>query len=97
MRAEIQNEIDSGKSEDAILAGMIEKYGPTVLSSPPPRGFFLSAWVFPFIGILAGAGIIFFYLKKKPGSSSEPVTSIPDAHNDASITELLEQIREVDR
>jgi len=96
MRAEIQRRIDQGENEDTILAGLIQKYGPTVLSAPPTRGFFLSAWILPFVALIIGAAIIALYLKKKqppPTPSKSEGKPVPTIKTD----DLDRLLREIDQ
>jgi cytochrome c-type biogenesis protein CcmH len=45
MKAEIRRDLEAGRSEEAILAGYVERYGIQILSEPPAVGFhrFLTA------------------------------------------------------
>jgi cytochrome c-type biogenesis protein CcmH/NrfF len=45
MKEEIQRDLEAGRSEEAILAGYVERYGIQILSVPPAVGFhrFLTA------------------------------------------------------
>ena len=52
---EIDERIASGSSDDLILQSFVQEYGPTVLISPPAKGFDLWAWLMPGIMLLAGA------------------------------------------
>jgi len=48
MLAEIAAELDEGQNDQSIVAHFAEKYGLTVLSSPPASGFNLAAWTMAF-------------------------------------------------
>lgn len=69
MRAIIQEQLQQGKSPDAIKAYFVSKYGAWVLLSPPTRGFSLLVWLLPFIalatGLLAAAYLIRRWVRKK--------------------------------
>jgi cytochrome c-type biogenesis protein CcmH len=54
MRKELKAAMDSGQSDQQVLAGFVTKYGPTVLSAPTNTGFNLVAWIVPVITFLAG-------------------------------------------
>ncbi|MFQ5895480.1 MAG: cytochrome c-type biogenesis protein CcmH [Nitrospinota bacterium] len=58
IRRLVQKQIDEGKSKEEILSYLMSIYGQEVLPKPPFRGFFLSAWVLPFAGLLSGAGLV---------------------------------------
>jgi cytochrome c-type biogenesis protein CcmH len=57
MREEIEKQIASGDSKDAIVASFVEKVGLKVLAAPPAKGFNLSAWILPIVALIAG-GVI---------------------------------------
>ncbi len=52
-RAFIRTRIDQGQSKEQIKDALVEEYGPEVLATPDDRGFDLSAWVVPGLGLLA--------------------------------------------
>jgi len=56
MRHELASAIDGGKSDDAILAEFIEKYGTTVLAAPTHSGFDRVAWLMPYLLFIVGVG-----------------------------------------
>ncbi len=57
LRAEIREQMASGKNKEAILAHFEEKYGEKILSAPTTEGFNLLAWTIPFV--LFGIGAMF--------------------------------------
>jgi len=48
-RAKIQKDLAAGKSEDAIVAAWVDRYGTRILIEPPARGFNLLGWLLPSI------------------------------------------------
>lgn len=44
---EIDRRIDRGESDDLILQDFVQEYGPTVLISPPAKGFDWLVWIMP--------------------------------------------------
>jgi cytochrome c-type biogenesis protein CcmH/NrfF len=50
----IRTDLTEGKAEPAILQDLVDRYGEQVLAAPPPRGFNLTAWVLPGVGLLIG-------------------------------------------
>jgi cytochrome c-type biogenesis protein CcmH len=56
MRQELTSAIDAGKSDDAILASFVEKYGTTVLAAPTHSGFDRVAWLMPMVLLVVGVG-----------------------------------------
>src|SRR5712692_9160847 len=64
MLAEIAAELDEGKSDDSIISHFAEKYGLTVLSSPPRSGFNLIAWITPFVALAVGALLVIYFVRQ---------------------------------
>jgi Cytochrome C biogenesis protein len=54
MRGIIRADMEQGKTEPAILQDLVNRYGERVLAAPPARGFNLTAWILPGIGLLIG-------------------------------------------
>ncbi len=63
MTASIEQQIAQGRSKDEIIQSFVGQYGEQVLSSPPKRGFNLTAWVLPFGALLIGGIIIYAALR----------------------------------
>jgi len=61
MRKKIEEEILAGKSDDEIVQGFVAEMGAAVLSSPPPRGINLAAWVMPGFAVLVGLFLVFYF------------------------------------
>ena len=64
MLTEVETMIDQGLSEDQIVQSFTEKYGYTVLSSPPTSGFNLTAWVMPFVALFVGAMTAVYFVRR---------------------------------
>jgi cytochrome c-type biogenesis protein CcmH len=58
MRETIKAKIAGGETLDQIVTYYVSQYGEVVLSSPTKKGFNLTVWILPFIGLAAGAGIV---------------------------------------
>lgn len=48
MRDELMASLTRGDSDDLVLQGFVQKYGPTVLAAPTTKGFNQVAWITPF-------------------------------------------------
>jgi cytochrome c-type biogenesis protein CcmH/NrfF len=79
MRAKIDEQIVAGMSEDEIVDGFVAEYGKVVLSSPPPEGVDLAAWVMPGFAVLIGLFIVTYFVadmlskrRIKPATSHGP-------------------------
>ena len=69
MRNELIASLDRAESDDLILQGFVQNYGPTVIAAPTVTGFNRIAWVMPFLAL--GIGLAFVVLvvrswKNKP-------------------------------
>ena len=76
IRKTVQSSLAEGKSEDAIIAGFVQQYGPRILPEPPRYGFSLSAWVMPFVVLILGAALASYVLwqwKFKVGTAAAGV------------------------
>jgi cytochrome c-type biogenesis protein CcmH/NrfF len=63
MRNELTAAMQGGKDDKAILAGFVEKYGPTVLAAPVATGFGRVAWVTPFALFGLGLGLVLLIVR----------------------------------
>lgn len=63
MRQVIQTQLAAGKTKADILQYFVGQYGETVLAAPTKEGFNLTAWITPFVGILAGLGLVYVILR----------------------------------
>ena len=72
----IQKEIAENKDETTILQDMVLRYGVKVLASPPAKGFNLTVWILPGVGLVVGLGAVIMVVRRwrKPaaGGSSAP-------------------------
>ncbi|MBT5550026.1 MAG: hypothetical protein HOJ79_06055 [Nitrospina sp.] len=84
-RAKFSKMLESGLTVDQIIKMQVDKYGETVLSAPTKFGFNLTAWMTPFVALVAGGygvrKILLAWVGKKSSSDSkegsevEPVIS----------------------
>jgi cytochrome c-type biogenesis protein CcmH len=72
IKAEINQKIAQGMTEQQIVAAFVAEYGQTVLSTPPKTGFNLAAWVIPFLAFMVGGIVLFTYLKRQQKPSNHP-------------------------
>lgn len=63
MRTMAARELAAGKDETTILQDFVGKYGVKVLASPPTKGFNLTVWILPGIGLLLGLGVVVFFVR----------------------------------
>jgi cytochrome c-type biogenesis protein CcmH/NrfF len=79
IRPIIEKEIAEGKDERAILQDLAIRYGVQVLAAPPARGFSLTAWILPGVGLLAGLSFVVVIARRwrKPAPVSAGVPHEP--------------------
>lgn len=65
MRRIIKQKLKEGKSEKEIIEYFTNRYGDSVLASPPKRGINLILWFLPLTGLVAGFVFLVFYLRKE--------------------------------
>jgi cytochrome c-type biogenesis protein CcmH/NrfF len=63
MRNELTAAMQEGKGDKMILAGFVDKYGPTVLAAPTTTGFGRVAWITPFLLFALGLGLVILVVR----------------------------------
>jgi cytochrome c-type biogenesis protein CcmH/NrfF len=63
MRNELSAAMQAGKDDKVILAGFVEKYGPTVLAAPVATGFGRVAWITPFALFALGLALVILIVR----------------------------------
>lgn len=58
LRELVRRKIFAGETKEQIVRYFVEVYGRDVLPEPPAEGFYLTAWLLPFGGLLAGFGVV---------------------------------------
>lgn len=64
MRKIIVDRLTKGQSKAEIMSYFVSIYGDKVLAAPPAKGFNITAWVTPFIALLGGILLVYFFLEK---------------------------------
>lgn len=59
MQRKIREMIAEGRSDEEIVEYFVDRFGPYILLTPPRRGFNLTAYLIPFLAVVAGgAGLL---------------------------------------
>src|SRR5246127_1836841 len=69
MRNELMSAVSRGDSDSLVQQAFVQKYGPTVLAAPTTTGFDRTAWIMPFVALLAGCALVVYIVrlwKNKP-------------------------------
>jgi cytochrome c-type biogenesis protein CcmH len=79
IRPIIEKEIAEGKDETTILQDLAIRYGVQVLAAPPARGFSLTAWILPGVGLLAGLSFVLIIVRRwrKPSPVAAAIPAKP--------------------
>ena len=82
-RAKFTKMLESGLTVEQIIKSQVDKYGETVLSAPTKFGFNLTAWVMPFVALIAGGvgvkKIISSWVEKKQLADTQDRDEIKSA------------------
>lgn len=77
----IRKKLEAGESKEQILNYFIERYGESVLASPPARGIRLIVWITPLLAIIIGFFILSKFIKSK-NITSENKEQMPEGKDD---------------
>jgi cytochrome c-type biogenesis protein CcmH len=94
MRTTIRKQLEQGKTKNEILQYFVNRYGETILSSPPARGFNILIWVLPTLGIILFGLILgnFVYRSKVQNKNK----LIKDGINDSEFTDIEYDLKKYD-
>ena len=71
------------ESDDLILQGFVQEYGPTVIAAPTATGFNRVAWIMPFVALALGMAFVVVVVrswKNKPTPALADGIIIPQSH-----------------
>lgn len=93
MRQIIRKKLQEGESEEKIIAYFVNRYGETILASPPVKGVNWLLWILPGLAVvIGGLGIgLFLY---KSGSGKKGNRSKPDETTKVTDSDYMKQIDE---
>jgi len=65
MRDQLLAALDKGNSnsDDLILQGFVQEYGPTVIAAPTATGFNRVAWIMPFVALALGIAFVVYVVR----------------------------------
>jgi cytochrome c-type biogenesis protein CcmH len=70
MRDTIAKKLNQGLTKEEIIEEFIEKYGEQVYAAPTKKGFNLIAWIMPFLSLIVGGIIIYYFIRTRVISSN---------------------------
>jgi len=63
MRNELMAAVTRGDSDSLVQQAFVQKYGPTVLAAPTTSGFDRTAWIMPFVLLVAGFFLVAYIVR----------------------------------
>jgi len=76
LRDEIREQMKAGKSDKEIIAFLTERYGQFILYKPQVTPTTYLLWFGPFLLLLAGLAVLFYYIKQRRDLITEkPLTA----------------------
>ena len=79
LRDQIRGLIDQGLTKDEIKDELVDEYGESILATPEPDGFNLTAWIIPGLAILLAAiGIGFGLARNRGRRKPDPEPALSD-------------------
>ena len=78
LRREIRAQMKAGKSDQEIIAFLTERYGQFILYRPRVTPTTYLLWFGPFVLLLAGLAMLFYYIKRRRDSISEQPLTVED-------------------
>jgi cytochrome c-type biogenesis protein CcmH len=72
-------------SDDLILQGFVQEYGPTVIAAPTATGFNRVAWIMPFVALAFGIAFVIYVVrswKNRPAPALADGITIPRGSED---------------
>jgi len=91
MRAEVNEKLAAGMTDDQLLKSFVEKYGTAVLAAPAFSGIFnKTAWLTPFAALFIGLAALVFYLRRLKSTTAPPApaTTVPSRYDQKIEDEL---------
>ncbi len=98
IKEEVRDLLAAGYTESQVIDYFERAYGEFIRLAPKPVGFNLVVWWAPAVALLAGAGLVFLRLRRRP-ALREPVaaspagTAPPPATGDNDLSDYLERVR----
>ena len=78
LRREIRVQIRAGKSDQEIIAFLTQRYGDYILYRPRVTAANYLLWFGPFVLLLGGLALLFYYLRQRRESITEKPLSADD-------------------
>jgi len=90
MRAEIEQQLRSGRSPEQVRAFFVDRYGEWILLSPTRRGLNLLPWAIPIVGLLVGAAVWFGLVRRRAPRDDAAASTSERARIERDLANLRE-------
>jgi cytochrome c-type biogenesis protein CcmH len=77
LRKQVRDQVAAGRSDDEIVAYLVQRYGDFVLYEPPFKATTALLWVGPFLLLAAAAGFLIVAVRRRRNAPQEPAL-VPD-------------------
>jgi len=96
--ARIRRDLEAGVTPEAIKAGFVAEFGPTVLMSPPAEGFNLVGYLLPALAMVT-AGMLVGLVIRRGSAPGEPLVPVerPSEAEQALLAAELRKLEESER
>ncbi len=89
MRRLVRELVETGRSEEEVVAYFVDRYGPEILWDPPKRGIHLWAWLAPPAALVAGSlALVYAVSSRVRRAAGDP--PLPEADRDRVARALRE-------
>ena len=90
IREEVTARLQKGDSVEGIIETFRERYGLTILSAPPAKGFHLTVWVTPVVALLIGLFVTWRVLRswRRSTPQTDTLTGAERARIEKELREL---------
>jgi len=78
LRREVRDQVKAGRSDEQIVAYLVQRYGDFVLYDPPLKLTTLLLWLGPFVLLAAAALILVATLRRRRRAPEEPALAPDD-------------------
>jgi len=77
LRREVNEQVRAGKSDDEVVAYLVQRYGDFVRYDPPFKASTALLWLGPFLLLVAAASVLVFAVRRRRNAPEEPALA-PD-------------------
>jgi cytochrome c-type biogenesis protein CcmH len=78
LRKQVRDQVAAGRSDEEIIAFLVQRYGDFVLYEPPFKATTALLWVGPFVLLLGAAAFLILTLRRRRDAPQEPALGAED-------------------